>query len=620
MPGIHLYHSGGNDLDSLEDLALRSAESLVHGDDYKFKTLVLNDNTFIGATYHPAYPVTTFENDDFLIILEGKIYGMNKMKVDRHLAALSSALYPGGRPAAMTPLKRAAAWILDTDGDFIILVMHRGTGHITILNDALGRLPLYIHNGAERLIISREIRFISSLLGDIGFDRDGIARYLLLGFMPGDGTFLEDIFRAGPGTVIRAGRIEEGGPHRVSIDMTRTFDFSIRKHRGRDLGVCSNDLVDIFKKACRDRGSGDNTRVLGMTGGLDSRAVGAALHAGKIEFRGATFIDHLGMAAKDVDIAEELAAIMDIEWKLFEPGRATGKDILRLLRMKSGSNFLGMSFSVPLFDSIRDSWGDRITYFTGEGGTLLLPDNRPFTRISGLDELTTHLLLRNSILPISRVSEITAIPEDDIRQSISEILGSYPELDPAMKYIHFMICERDMKWTFDAEDRNRFWFWSVSPFNSSLFLDYVMNCPDEMKSGYRLYREFLMSLSREAASIKNVDWNMPISGSRYRLYLAGRDIYYRLPPALKTFIRRKMKYASDTIGPYDPDSALMGCLETQLERCPAIGSIVSMPWIRQRVPKMGKFGFDHLFTVTSLIEDLVTGRSTLSEFSDTGLI
>ncbi|MBU8922812.1 MAG: hypothetical protein KOO63_13425 [Bacteroidales bacterium] len=620
MPGIHLYHSGRNGLGGLEDLALRSAESLVHGDDYKLKTIVSTDNCFIGATYHPAYPVTTFENDDFLIILEGMIYGMSHAKIDRRLASLSSALYPGGRPAATGSLKRAAAWILDTDGDFIILIMHRASGHITILNDALGRLPLYIHNDAGRLVISREIRFISSLLGDIGFDRNGIAQYLLLGFMPGNGTFLEDIFRAGPGTVIRAGQVEENGPHRVSIDMTRTFDFSIRKHRGRDLGICSTDLVDIFKTACRDRSSGDNTPVLAMSGGLDSRAVGAALRAEKIEVRGATFIDHLGIAAKDVDIAAEIADVLDIEWKLFEPGPATGNDVLKLLRIKSGDNSLGMSFAVPLFDSIRDSWGDRITYFTGEGGGLMFPDNRPYRQMKGIDELTSHLLSRNSVLPISRVSEITAIPEDDIRQSVSAILGSYPELDPAMKYIHFMICERDMKWSFDAEDRNRFWFWSVSPFNSAPFLDYVMNCPDEMKSGYRLYREFLMKLSREAASIKNVNWNIPISGSKYRLYLAARDIYYRFPQALKTFIKGKMKYDYVTVGPYDQDSALMTCFKTQLERCPAIGSIVSMPWIKQRVPGMNKYSFDHLFTVTSLIEDLVTGRSTLSEFDDTGLI
>ena len=78
-------------------------------------------------------------------------------------------------------------------------------------------------------------------------------------------------------------------------------------------------------------------------------------------------------------------------------------------------------------------------------------------------------------------------------------VSSYPERDFVQKYVHFVTCERIFKWLTEGEDRNRCFFWSATPYSSFEFFESAMRCPDEQKSYYGLYREFLLQLSPAGA-------------------------------------------------------------------------------------------------------------------------
>lgn len=612
MPGLHFCFDSGGGLRLREPLLLQSVKSLVHEEWFRQKTLLSTENMFLGFTYHPAYPVTLLENDDFFICLEGRIYGETPSGIDSRISELASYLAGGGEP----DIEKTVRWLYATDGDFVIFINQRATGKTFILSDLLGRLPLYYEIRNGRIVVSRETRFITGLAGDTRFDRIAIAQYLLLGFMPGERTFLENVKRAGAAVLIS---IDPGRPA-INVRNVHRFDFSRRKHEGIGAAEAAERMVPLFVRACSDRVSTGGPNVLALSGGLDSRSVAAGLKEAGPSFTGATFLDHFETAAPDVNVAMKIAHTLGFEWRLFPLGPASGKDVLRLLRTKNGMNFLGMSFSMSLFDGIREEWGDKITYFTGEGGGLTIPDNRPFRRMKDLDDLTRHLISRNRIIPLEQAAAITRMEAGDIFESIKGYLAACPEESHEEKYLHFIICERYMKWTAEGEDRNRFFFWTTSPFSSTAFFDFVVNCPDSLKSKYRLYREFLLRLSPEAAGIINVNWNQPISGRKYLLYLYLRELYYRMPEPLRKIVRNRTKQAADVVGPYGIDSNLVKCLLSQFDVCGAVPEHLSRQAIETGMVSTGKYALDHIFTVSSVIEDFAAGRSTLEDFSGSDLI
>lgn len=624
MPGIHFYYDPCGNLDRKEDLLLHSARSLLHEEWFILKTLVSRRGCFLGATYHPKYPVAIYENNEFFICLEGMIYGESPLGVDAKLSDLADILFrnpPRSR-------ERARDWLLATDGDFVIFIQHKKTGSICILNDALGRLPLYYRHESGRLALSRESRFITNLDNRVEFDRLAIAQYLLLGFMPGDKTFFDGVYRLEPATLISidpegcadspandrsGGEAAAGSGSRVSFHRLFSLDFSARRGREMDAGACAARLAEIFRKACLGRADEAGVNVLSLSGGPDSRAVASALASGKAPFQCATFLGPSGEDAADAKTAEAVAGILGVPWRLFKYGPALGSDALRLLRMKNGGDHLGMSFSMGLFDTIREAWGDRVTFFTGAGGSLVVPDNRPAGRFAGTDELAGHLISRNAILTPAQASAVTGLHGDRIRESIADYLASCPEHGMSDKYLHFIVCGRDMKRTAEGEDRNRFFFWTVAPFNSLMVIDHAMNCPDGVKSKHRLYREFLSLLSPKAAALEFVGGMTPDRGG---IRIPG----LRLPGTLRNLFGKREKTTSGPGGRLDGRSAVVRCLMEQFEGCDAVPEYLSQEAVASIMPSLGAHAFDHLFTVSSLIEDITCGESTIERYAGIDLV
>ena len=160
MPGISLVIDTNGGLKTEEQRLRSSLDSLMHYPGYEQKIPLHDDHLFLGYTRHVKYPVTVFETDDSLICLEGRLYGKNPAEVREELADLGKRLSRGLFG------DNVSGWINGTDGDYVILVLNKRTREIAVVNDALGRLPLYCYIAGGRIIVSREVRFIANLLDD----------------------------------------------------------------------------------------------------------------------------------------------------------------------------------------------------------------------------------------------------------------------------------------------------------------------------------------------------------------------------------------------------------------------------------------------------------------------
>lgn len=603
MPGMSFICELNGELRQKKSRILSSLTSILHTEQYKHEILFYENSYFLGCTRYETYPITYFESDVFSIYLEGKIYGKAYSVLHTELNDLARRISHNGKYVK----EQVAQWLLGTDGDFVVFIFQKSSSEIFIINDALGRLPLYYYQTDRKLLVSRELRFVSDLVHDRRFDRMAVAQYLLFGYPLGRRTLLEDIFRLAPASLIRI-NLESS---ETNIDRVHQFNFEKKEHKGVTLEENADNLVRLFCEGCKSRTDAMDKNVVSLSGGLDSRAVAAGLHKKNTPFCGATFLDFNKTADADVKIAEQLANVFNVDWKVFQLGPPTGEEILELLKIKSGLSYFGTSFILPFFRRIRGTYGCRMIYFTGDGGDKVLPDLRPSPRPPNLDALIHYIINRNHLFSLDDTAALTKMDKREIISELKRHLMTYPEKDLRQKYVHFLIYERGFKWLFEGEDRNRFYFWSVAPFYAIQFFHYAMHCPDPMKTRYRLYGRFLLKLSSRASAVDNANWKLPITSNKYKWRLFASDIYSKLPSNFRRRVKSKLGRA---IKGYESHSNSMNCFLEQIENCQSISNYLSITEIKKMMNDISRKKFDNLFTITSAIEKFECEGSTLEKY------
>lgn len=603
MPGLSFICDLKGRLTSKEPVIRRSLDALIHTGDYQAKVLLSNNLYFLGYSAYKEYPIVSFENEEFSIYLEGQIYGKDCSAIEADLGTLAKYIFSD----QIDVTDRIGKCLLTIDGEFVVCICRKNSKQVAIMNDALGRLPLYYYSGGDgKLVVSRELRFVADLSDTMIFDRMAIAQYLLFGYPLGKRTLLENVFRLEPATLIKV----DFGTSKVKIDTLRRFNFENKEHNNIETDQSVDSLVSLFCEACKNRAKRSDKIVLALSGGLDSRSVAAGLCKTGTPFSAATRLGFDKKETSEVKIAEELAQELNFDWKLFELEPPKGRDFLRLLRIKSGLNYLGMSFILLFFDKLKQVYGPDISYFTGDGGDKMLPDLSPSKRLKDVNALIGHIISQNHIFSLDDVVAITKIPRNSIIDELKNHVLSYPETAWNQKYVHFFICERGFKWLFEGEDRNRYFFWSTTPFYSVRFFDYAMNIPDSMKSGYKLYGEFLTKLSPQASAIDNVRWKAPIRSGRARLRLFAMNFYLNMPPNLRRIIKQVLKKAESE--KYNPN--VVSCLQEQVRNCESVRDYLSLDEVIKNCEKYNGQAIFNLFTIVSTIEQAICPTSTIQRF------
>jgi asparagine synthase (glutamine-hydrolysing) len=601
MPGVHLIGDWRGGLAHARASITPALDTLLHDERYR-ATVLLDDGAWLLAhTGYSEYPIQSFDLGDVRIVLEGRIYGLTPERLAQRLRELATlAFQRDDRREA-----RLREWLLASDGDYVAILLHRTSGELRILTDALGRLPLYCHVSGNGLIVSRELRLIARLMGRLVFDRLALANFLLTGYLLGRRTWLEGVERLPPATLLE---VDPTAP-RARRHTLHAFNFEHKPHADMDARENAERLAKLFLASCRARHRPGVDTVLSLSGGFDSRAVGAGLVRCGIPFRCATFLDHVGNASADVPIARRLAALFGVPWSLVCLGPPTSRDALKLLRMKNGLNPLGMAFLLPFLGRIRAESEAEVSYMTGEMGTFTLPDPRPARALASVREVAALLVRQYLKLSLPEVSALTGLDAADIQADLEDLIAAYPEQDLQQKYVHFIRSERALKWHSEAEDRNRCYFWDVTPFSSLAFFQHATGCPDDQKSSYGLYREFLLRLMPATAEIEHAGLGLPITSERFRSAARVAALAAAHPEW-----RARLGGAVGAPPTYRGDSPVLRDLRRQLATCGALAESISVPAAAAILEQAGHHTaeqLDHLFTVTSTIEDLATGASVL---------
>lgn len=603
MPGLSFVYELRRDLESRTQSLIAAQEATLHDIRDVTRIVSRSDSHFLAFSGYPEYPITCHRFARYDVHLEGRLYGVDAATLEETLARL---------PALMTtdrPRQDLTEWLLDVDGDFVVYVFDRETGVICIVNDVLGRLPLYCWRTAESLVLSRDLRFIVKLMPNLRFDRMAIAQHLLLGFPVGGRTLVDEVERLDGATLIRV------GARRQEWQVTKLHQFNFEPKPRAVHGTHDNavELVGLLRHACAARSQSGSPKVISMSGGFDSRLIAGGFRAAGTAFSCATFVDHIGNAAADVVPAELVARLFGCPWKLVRLGPPCSSDVLKLLRRKSGMNPLAMSFLLPFLASVRDEWGPALWFSTGELGTFTLHEPAPNVVLARSRDVVDYLIAQSQKLPLDLVACLTMLEESEILAELERLVAGYPEQALGEKLVHFILIERTLRWQSEAEDRNRGYFWTITPFSSPRFFTAAMSCPNDQKRYYGLYREILLELSPAAAAIVHAGMGSAITSEEFR-----RDAKVA---ALLAHHPRRTVSLRDRCTPlpsYRSDSTVVRWLDQQLASCPLLFDSLARPVLADVVRRCSEYSWDRvdlLFTVTAAIEDLGTGQSLLSSIS-----
>ncbi len=564
-----------------------------------------NDRCRIGSDAHERYPIEVREDDRIFVALEGRIYGSATVTPIDELLALAVDLGREGNDDAAA----IRSCIRDWDGEFVAVVYSKPNHRLWAFSDPLGRLPLYAVRGDRGLAVSRDQRFLLAHEGIAAVDRVGIAQLLLFGFPLGRHTLIQGIEHVPAGQGFRA---DPSGIHALE-GLGEPLDFGRKERAGNSAERNAADLAELFTHACRVRADAGDPPLLALSGGLDSRAVGAGLARAGRPFDSYTLVDDAAVYAHEIPIARALAGTFDSPWRLFRAPPSRAETLQRMLEMKSGLNSLAMAFSLPIFEMLREQYGAGRTYWSGDGGDKVLPDHRPRLSRAGQADLAGYLIGSRPIWTDAMIARLTGIREEELRASVEEEIRRYPERSTDQRFVRFQFVERGARWIFEGEDCNRHHFWTVAPFYDRAFLRAALACPDDQKSGHRLYRRFLRNLHPTVNRIPDANLGIAMDSPRYAWSRRIREVGRRFP-GLRRLLRKGMH-----VSVLQPRPALMGAfLNRQIERSEPVRSCFSaqvLAEVASSPEAWSAAALDGLMTATCACERIMGLSSTLAEFA-----
>ena len=520
MPGTSLLHGDvPADADAL-------FEGVRFSDEYETRRRCTRDRTLLATTGYPDYPVEAHEFDGAVVVLEGRLYDV--AETGPALRPLVEALLDGRRDAVTD-------WLLDRDGDFLVTVVDPDGSDVYLLNDTFARLPTYYATVGDTAVVSREMKFVREFAAGRGspleLDSLAVAQHLLFGYCLGQRTLFEGVESVPAGGLLT---LDDDG---VRVQRLHEYDFEEPKYDHRSVEENASALADRFLAACERRTDGDATDVLSLSGGLDSRAVGGAFDALDVPFVTATFDGaDGGDESDDARVARSIARRLGVPWTRYVTD-ATERHRERLLDMKQGMNYLGMAFILDFFDQLREDHGT-MRYVTGDGGDKILVDLTPAKPLGSREALVDYIVESNAQFSLGVAASVANVSEAALLDSITERLDAYPELSAAQQYVHFLVYERGINYLNHGEDRNRYFFWSVSPFYSRPVFEYAMHCPDGQKGNRRLYRAFLETFAPDLVDVEYPNFGAPITSLEYRLKQATFDLLSRYPTLRESLLDR----------------------------------------------------------------------------------
>lgn len=457
-------------------------------------------------------PQPVFNEDRSLFaFFDGKIYDYEHEK--RELQQRGHIFHSTGNDAEFC-LHRyeemGKDFVRQLNGTFAMAIYDAKQQKLVVVNDRYGLRPLYYTVDQSRLSIASEVKALLPMATSRKLADQAIADWFFFGKLLGDKTLFQNINVLPPASILE---YQNG---KLNIAKYWDFDFDHGDNITED--ELAEGMASAFKKSVARRLNGNHRYGLALSGGLDSRAIAAAIDADTPRPLAFTF----GVRGCDeIRIAGTMAGKLGMEHHTIElvPDRLPGY-FTDVVYLTDGMDYIGVSFLPPVYEEYRKHIDVLLHGLEGDvllGGYFL--DSR-LRRAKSEDEIAQALYhsagtfpedMRRNLLPPEYHARIEGMPLDSLRSELQHCPGNRPE-DRAT---HFAI--RSVIWRTDLMGcvigRNK--VEEAYPFFDNDFIDWVQRIPPRLRRNNHIYRTFLKKLSPPLAGVTHQLTGVPADAPRW---------------------------------------------------------------------------------------------------------
>lgn len=231
-------------------------------------------------------------------VLYGKLYSINNEKTH-------SELEKSHRFIVEEYLSNGPEFLTKVEGVYLLAIYDYRRDELSIMNDSFGSLPLNYYLNKNELIFSSQIQSIQSLISTT-LNESAFAEHLSMGITLNGKTFLKDIYRLWPGTILK---INGQGFEKIHY-FKPVYAISSEMSTKKKLKM----TADNFKSSIKENLNPDLITAAALTGGFDSRLIWSAVYNQNIPATAATFG---GTGALDIRIADLIAKTLNLSHEVY---------------------------------------------------------------------------------------------------------------------------------------------------------------------------------------------------------------------------------------------------------------------------------------------------------------
>ena len=527
MPGIHIANTEIRSFEQVESL-------LKHTHKYKVTKILEGDNENLSVltSSYDGYPIETFKLNNLICVFEGMIYNLSKEHIRNKIKDISEHM-----DDSKLLQKEIGSLMKEADGEYILFLYNIESKSMVVFNDILGRLPLYYYNENGLFSVSREVKFIKSLIGDPKIDTGSLTEYLLYGFPLGGKTLLKNVKRLMPATVLEFNTMAK----RVQLTVLYPVNYENTIEVGKSRKKKISDLKDLFMEVLgnRTKKMSDRQSVIALSGGLDSRATLAGLTHFEKHPKAYTYANF------EQPVASQLAGIFNVDLDIIESSGKFGmSEYERLVKMLDGLNDTSHYNSLDYCDKVLELYGDKMVKYSGMYGGEFFRYFNPTSGINSDESLVRFLLSTTDIYraPVEPVCSIMNVSLSDLENSIHYHISQYPERSVYKKYLHFFF-EKNYMWTGAGEDRDKYLFWHTTPFCTHSIYEYALSIDENVK-GTLFFRDFLYALDPRLCAVRSTSTGGNLNNRSYLRIMDMPESTVRNPRIRKLAAALKMDHRS----------------------------------------------------------------------------
>jgi len=498
MPGlVGVVSNSGID----ERLLNRMVDSLKHKDFYRIDKYI---NSHFGITrvhvgiFNPE-PQPIFNEDKSLcIFMDGKIYDygkeLKKLKSGGHKFSIDN----DPEFCLRSYEEYGKDFIKKLNGSFVFLICDLKSGKVIIANDRFGLRVHYYAINNEKLLFAPEAK---TILQDETFKKElndeAVAEFFAFGEFWDDKTFFKGIKVLPPASILTYdGR---------DLSIERYWELKYEPDYNKSEDEFVDELVKTLKKAVEIRMK-DNLRYgVGLSGGLDSRAVLAGIDSEK---RKSVIVYTFGPKDCDeVKIAKKVAKRAGIkEHLLMEiPPELLTNNAERLVWQTDGRNYIGNSFSYPIVQLLRDKIDVVFSGFLLDTSLCSMFLTKNIVNAKNDNELFNILYNKVSLFSDEELNKLFVDGYYNeikiyVLSSFKEAFGKIEEAHPGNKSNLFGFQNHGAWATVGFASTRTLVEYSI-PASDNEFINIIRTIPPELRLNHYIYRKFLKKLSPELARI-----------------------------------------------------------------------------------------------------------------------